>query len=211
MSNIISIVTLFVGILFAVSVHEAAHGWMAEKFGDPTARLQGRVTLNPIPHIDLVGSILVPIALIIIGKITGSLFIFGWAKPVPVNPYNLRNPKKDNMFIAAAGPLSNLLTAVIGIILFVLFKTVLLKVTVLAMLLVNVIITSIILAVLNLLPIPPLDGSHIVEGMLKGEALSTYQKIRPYGFIILIVLLYIGVLDVILMPIMNFVFRILGG
>lgn len=211
MSNIISIITLFLGILFAVSVHEAAHGWMAEKFGDPTARLQGRITLNPIPHIDLVGSILVPIALIIIGKITGTLFVFGWAKPVPVNPYNLKNPKKDNMFIAAAGPLSNILTAVIGIILFVLFKTMLLKVTVLAMLLVNVIMTSIILAVLNLIPIPPLDGSHIVEGMLKGEALSTYQKIRPYGFIILIALLYIGILDMILTPIMNFVFRILGG
>jgi Zn-dependent protease len=137
--------------------------------------------------------------------------VFGWAKPVPVNPYNLKNPKKDNMFIAAAGPLSNILTAVIGIILFVLFKTMLLKVTVLAMLLVNVIMTSIILAVLNLIPIPPLDGSHIVEGMLKGEALSTYQKIRPYGFIILIALLYIGILDMILTPIMNFVFRILGG
>jgi Zn-dependent protease len=206
-----SLVAMFIGILFAISVHEAAHGWMADKRGDPTAKLQGRITLNPIPHIDLVGSILVPIGLIILSKLTGSLFIFGWAKPVPVNPYNLKNPRKDHMWIAAAGPLSNLLTAVIGIILFLLFKTMILKVTILAVILINLITISVVLAVLNLIPIPPLDGSHIIEGLLQGEALRNYQKIKPYGFIILIVLLYVGVLDVILHPIFNLVYRIILG
>lgn len=202
---------MFAGILFAVSVHEAAHGWMADKRGDPTARLQGRVTLNPIPHIDLVGSILVPLGLIILSKITGSLFIFGWAKPVPVNPYNLRNPKRDNMWIAAAGPLSNILTAIIGIILFVLFKTALIKVSILAILLIQLVFVSVVLAVLNLIPIPPLDGSHIVEGMLTGEALHNYRKLRPYGFMILIVLLYVGVLDKIISPIFMVIQRIMFG
>jgi len=204
-------VAMFAGILFAVSVHEAAHGWMADKRGDPTARLRGRVTLNPIPHIDLVGSILVPLGLIILSKITGSLFVFGWAKPVPVNPYNLRNPKKDNMWIAAAGPLSNILTAVIGIILFVLLKTVLIKVSILAILLIQLVFVSVVLAVLNLIPIPPLDGSHIVEGMLQGEALYKYQRLRPYGFVILIVLLYVGVLDKIISPIFVLIQRIMFG
>lgn len=204
-------IAMFAGILFAVSVHEAAHGWMADKKGDPTARLQGRVTLNPIPHIDLVGSILVPIGLIILSKITGSLFIFGWAKPVPVNPYNLRNPKKDNMWIAAAGPLSNLLTAAIGIILFKLSYSFLGKVAIVADILVQLIVVSVILAVLNLIPIPPLDGSHIVEGMLEGDALHKYQRLRPYGFVILIILLYVGVLDIILRPIFMLIQRIMFG
>ena len=204
-------IAMFAGILFAVSVHEAAHGWMADKKGDPTARLQGRVTLNPIPHIDLVGSILVPIGLIILSKITGSLFIFGWAKPVPVNPYNLRNPKTDNMWIAAAGPLSNLLTAAIGIILFKLSYSFLGKVAIVADILVQLIVVSVILAVLNLIPIPPLDGSHIVEGMLEGDALHKYQRLRPYGFVILIILLYVGVLDIILRPIFMLIQRIMFG
>ncbi|MCK4763761.1 MAG: site-2 protease family protein [Candidatus Aminicenantes bacterium] len=197
-------------ILFAVSVHEAAHAWMADKCGDPTARRLGRVTLNPIPHIDLVGSILVPAFLVIMSKITGSLFLFGWAKPVPFNPANLRNRRKGSMLIAAAGPGSNLLTAAIAIILFVLFKPLLFKIPILAAILFNLIFINIILAVLNLLPIPPLDGSHLIEGVLKGDAYYNYQKIKPYGFIILIVLLYLGVLDIILMPILRLVVSIIN-
>ncbi len=197
-------------VLFAVSVHESAHGWMAEKFGDPTARLQGRITLNPIAHIDPIGTVIFPVLLAIMGAP-----VFGWAKPVLVNPYNLRNPRKDGMFISAAGPVSNILVGITGIILFLILKRVgvvnifTTSPGIITLLLYFLIIINFFLAIFNLLPIPPLDGSGIIEGVLKGEALYNYQKIKPYGFIILLLVIYAGLLDIIANPLLSIINRIL--
>jgi len=215
-------------VLFAISIHESAHAWMAYKCGDPTGKNQGRITLNPIPHIDPIGSIVFPLVMAIFGGP-----VFGWAKPVLVNPYNLRNPRRDHMLISAAGPGSNILLAVLGVIAFLAVKSINIVVPVslfpvfsyrlyasgifptvivyLMMALALLVLINIFLAVFNLLPIPPLDGSWILEGMLKGEALYQYQKIKPYGFIILIIILYVGVLNVIALPIVSFIESILLG
>lgn len=200
-------------VLFAISIHESAHAWMANKFGDPTAKNQGRITLNPIAHIDLIGTIIFPILLAIAGAP-----VFGWAKPVMVNPYNLRDPRRANIFISAAGPGSNIISAFLGMVLFLILKNMGVfgrgagsGIQVLLFVFFFFIIINIYLAIFNLIPIPPLDGSGIIEGVLKGEALYNYQKIKPYGFIILLVIIYLGVLDVIANPIISFVLNILRG
>ena len=209
MEKILTYVIQFAVVLFAISIHEAAHGWMANLFGDPTAKLQGRVTLNPIAHIDLVGTIIFPLLLIAMGAP-----VFGWAKPVMVNPYNLRNPKRDHMYIAAAGPGSNIIASVSAIIIFIILKRLniitLMNPGIIALILFYLIVINIFLAIFNLIPIPPLDGSGIIEGLLKGQALESYQKIKPYGFIILIVIIYAGFLDILARPILNFIINILA-
>lgn len=194
-------------LLFSVSVHESAHAWMAEKFGDPTGRMQGRITLNPIAHIDLMGSIIVPIIL----AYTGGP-VFGWAKPVLVNMRNLRNPKKANIYISAAGPASNIIVAIIAAAIFLFIKkTSLINLTAtsslggisesIMLVLFYLIYINAILAFFNLIPIPPLDGSGILEGFLRGEALNLYLQIKPYGFIIFLALFYLNIIDYLLMPI----------
>jgi len=209
MQQILTYVIQFAVVLFAISIHEAAHGWTANLFGDPTAKLQGRVTLNPIAHIDLVGTIIFPLLLIAMGAP-----VFGWAKPVMVNPYNLRNPKRDHMFIAAAGPGSNIIASVSAIIIFIILKRLniitLMNPGIIALILFYLIVINIFLAIFNLIPIPPLDGSGIIEGLLKGQALESYQKIKPFGFIILIVIIYAGFLDILARPILNFIINILA-
>ncbi|MCK4943891.1 MAG: site-2 protease family protein [Candidatus Aminicenantes bacterium] len=209
MQQILTYVIQFAVVLFAISIHEAAHGWTANFFGDPTAKLQGRVTLNPIAHIDLVGTIIFPLLLIAMGAP-----VFGWAKPVMVNPYNLRNPKRDHMFIAAAGPGSNIIASVSTIIIFIILKRLniitLMNPGIIALILFYLIVINIFLAIFNLIPIPPLDGSGIIEGLLKGQALESYQKIKPFGFIILIVIIYAGFLDILARPILNFIINILA-
>lgn len=185
------IISLFV-ILFAITIHEASHGWAAYKLGDPTAHAQGRITLNPIAHIDPIGTILLPVLLIFMGSPP-----FGWAKPVPVNPYNLRNPKRDNMLISAAGPLSNLTVAFIAFLLFKILTSLnpafLARnaglATPLLQILYSTILLNVILAVFNMIPIPPLDGSGILMGVLSNEAAQKYDQIRPYGFFILLFLI----------------------
>ena len=214
MNSVLNFIISISVLLFAVSIHESAHGWMAEKFGDPTARRQGRITLNPIPHIDPIGSIIFPILLYIAGAP-----VFGWAKPVMVNPYNLRDPRRANIFISAAGPGSNIIACVVGIIIFVVLKHLGVvdpisifpggKPGLLTLILFDLIIINIFLAIFNLIPVPPLDGSGILEGVLKGEALYHYQKLKPYGFIILIVIIYTGILHVIARPVLTIVVRIL--
>ncbi len=213
MNNVFTIAIQFMVILLALSVHESAHAWMAERFGDPTGRLQGRITLNPIAHIDPIGTVIFPIILALIGAP-----VFGWAKPVMINPLNLKNPRKDGIFIAAAGPVSNIIMAILGIVFFLLLKNtgfigsiyvsgrIAEAVTIL---LLNLILINIFLAIFNLLPIPPLDGSKILEGILEGEALNAYKKIEPYGFIILMAVIYLKVFDYLASPIINFVMRIL--
>lgn len=209
MQQILTYVIQFAVVLFAISIHEAAHGWTANFFGDPTAKLQGRVTLNPIAHIDLVGTIIFPLLLIAMGAP-----VFGWAKPVMVNPYNLRNPKRDHMFIAAAGPGSNIIASVSTIIIFIILKRLniitLMNPGIIALILFYLIVINIFLAIFNLIPSPPLDGSGIIEGLLKGQALESYQKIKPFGFIILIVIIYAGFLDILARPILNFIINILA-
>ncbi len=190
-------------VLFAIIVHEVAHGWVASKFGDQTARLAGRLTLNPISHIDLVGTILVPIIMLMVGN-----FIFGWAKPVPVDARNMRNPKTDMAIVAAAGPISNLIMALfwagvakLGIYLLPIegwFSKPLIYMGEFG------IMINIVLAVLNFLPIPPLDGGRVLSNLLPGRMGWNLYRIEPYGFFILILLMLSGVLSFILSPIINF-------
>ena len=190
-------------ILFAITVHEVAHGWIANKLGDPTARMLGRLTLNPIKHIDPIGTILVPGILV---YTTG--FIFGWAKPVPVGWRNLRSPRRDMALVAAAGPVSNLCMAVLwGLIikLGVLLQTSTGMGISLAMIEMGKvgIQINLVLLVLNLLPIPPLDGSRVVASFLPPKLAYVYARIEPFGFLILLALLYFKVLNVILAPLVN--------
>jgi Zn-dependent protease len=199
------LISLFV-VLFAITIHEASHGWAAYKMGDPTAYAMGRVTLNPIAHIDPIGTILLPLILVVMGAPP-----FGWAKPVPVNPLNLRDPRRDNLIISAAGPLSNFSVAFIaflGIQLLKLLSPGLFHpyggfsglASGIFLILYYTVLINVILAIFNLIPIPPLDGSGVLMGLISEEAAEKYDQIRPYGFMILLVLIMTG-----------FIGRILGG
>ncbi|HET98633.1 MAG TPA: site-2 protease family protein [Desulfurivibrio alkaliphilus] len=200
-------------LLFAITVHEVAHGWMARRLGDSTAHLLGRLTLNPAKHIDPVGTILIPGILLLLGG-----FIFGWAKPVPVDWRNLRDPRRDMMLVAAAGPLSNLVMAIgWGIVMKI--GLVLVEGTpMLGMPLVYMggagIFINLILMVLNLLPIPPLDGSKILSGLLPPQLAMQYNRLEGVGFFILLALLATGVLGSILGPpiyaLRRLIFALLG-
>jgi Zn-dependent protease len=195
-------------LLFSLSVHESAHAWMADYFGDYTARYLGRVSLNPIVHIDLVGTILFPL----MGMLFAGFF-FGWAKPVPVNTLHLKNPRRDHLFIAAAGPASNVLLAIgflIGLKLVVTFgrELILAEHVILYPLFLFCqigLFLNVLLAVFNLLPIPPLDGSWILAGVLPEQFSGLMDAIRPYGFLLLILLIYTGFYRAVLFPIMAFV------
>lgn len=204
--NLVTIGINLIVLLFSVSLHESAHAWMAERRGDPTGRFLGRITLNPIRHMDLVGSFLVPM----IGIFT-SAPVFGWAKPVPVNPANLRDFRRDQLFIAAAGPVSNLLAAAFFLVVYklitlsgFLFELVPGIVLFPFLMLCQVgVLLNIILAVFNLMPIPPLDGSWVLIGLLPPRMAVYVEKIRPYGFGILLLLLLTGGLGYILNPVLN--------
>lgn len=185
-------------VIFAITLHEAAHGWMAEKLGDKTARMLGRVTLNPIKHIDPVGTILVPGALLFFGG-----FIFGWAKAVPVTMKNLRNPRVDMAWVALAGPTANLIMALLwALVLKLGFMLVATQPAVAQFMIYSGIAgvsINIILMVLNMLPIPPLDGSRIVSAFLPPQLAWQYNRLEPFGLFILLGLLFFGILGPILM------------
>ncbi len=209
--NIPTIIISLFTVLFAITIHEASHGWAAYKMGDPTAHALGRITLNPIAHIDPIGTILLPVMLIIMGAPP-----FGWAKPVPVNPFNLRNPRRDNLLISAAGPVSNFSVALIAFMLLQMLKLANPDVLImrggtpslgngLFLILYYTILINVILAVFNLIPIPPLDGSGILMGLISEEAAEKYEQIRPYGFMILILLIVTGIIGQILGFIMGIV------
>lgn len=196
-------------LLFSIIVHEVAHGYVANICGDKTAKLMGRLTFNPIPHIDIFGSIIFPFLLII----TKSPFLIGWAKPVPVNPYNLRNPTRHHLYVSLAGITANLILAVVCTFIFGFYKNIFLPSpndAVLILLNYGILI-NVILAVFNLLPIPPLDGSWILYHLLPENLKNTYRKIFPYGFIILILLLITNVIQSIIIPIYYFIIKILEG
>jgi len=189
------IVVWVIPVIFAITVHEVAHGWVAKLCGDKTAWMLGRLTLNPIKHIDLVGSIVVPGLML---ATTG--FVFGWAKPVPVMTRNLRNPKRDMALVAIAGPAANFLMA-LGWVLFIRLA-VFINITEYSMPMIYVgiagVMINIVVGLLNLLPIPPLDGSRIVSWLLPTQWERYYQYIERYGFFILIALMMTDVLGDIL-------------
>lgn len=184
-------------VLFAITVHEVAHGWTARRFGDRTAEMMGRLTLNPVKHIDPVGTIIVPLALLAMGG-----FIFGWAKPVPVAQGNLRNPRRDMALVSAAGPLSNLIMAILwALIAKLAIMANLAGVTEpLALMGAAGVLINIVLAVLNLLPLPPLDGGRVMSNLLPPRMSDQFDRLEPFGLLILVVLLATGVLAQILGP-----------
>jgi Zn-dependent protease len=214
-----TIISLF-ALLFAITVHEAAHAWTALKKGDPTAAGMGRVSLNPLAHIDLFGTIILPIMLIIAG-----LPAFGWAKPVIVDPRNLRRPRHDNLWISLAGPAANLSTAAVSLALILAIKflspgsIVFLArylsrqpvgaqpLGILTLILFYFVFVNCYLAAFNLIPVPPLDGSGVLSGLLSSKAAATYGRLRPFpeGIIIIVVLISIGVLNWITQPILKLV------
>ena len=209
LSLIEKIVVAAVPIIFAITVHEVAHGWVAGKLGDPTAKLAGRLTLNPVKHIDPVGTIAVPLIMIALTP-----FAFGWAKPVPVNWRNLNHPRRDMALVAAAGPGANIVMLVLWtLLLSALFATgndtSYLSTLLVEMAKVGVII-NIVLIALNLLPLPPLDGSRIVTAFLSPAAAQKYNALERWGLPILVVLIFTGALGKILHPIIGFMLSIVN-
>lgn len=202
-------------LLFAITLHEAAHGWLASKLGDTTALLLGRVTLNPKKHIDPFGTIILPLILLILSKFT---FAFGWAKPVPVNWRNLKNPRRDTALVAFAGPLSNLLMAFIwaalmkvGVIISESGATGFVENTAAFLFYAGNfgISINVILFLLNLIPIPPLDGSRVVSSILPEPFLRFYSRIEPYGAWVLLGLLFLGLLNHVLTPPMTYLITLI--
>lgn len=183
-----------------MSIHEFSHGWVAYKLGDTTAKYQGRLTLNPLKHIDPFGTIILPIIMFLtIG------FAIGSAKPIPINYWALKNPKRDMIWIGMAGPLSNIITAVI----FSQIVKFLPSATVLSEILRSFVFLNVLLGIFNLIPIPPLDGSRILTGFLPPEISKYYLSLEPFGFIIIVILIPLGFFNRI-MPIVNRIMEILG-
>lgn len=194
-------------VIFAITVHEAAHGYAAKHFGDMTAFNAGRITLNPLKHIDPFGTILLPALTVMLGGI-----LFGWAKPVPVDFRRLRNPKKDMLWVAAAGPASNFVMAIFWVLVMK-FSVNMPEAFALPMALMAKagVSINIVLMVLNLLPLPPLDGGRIAVSLLPMRLARPFAQIERYGFIILIVLLFSGVLSRILDPLINLVYALISA
>jgi Zn-dependent protease len=199
--NTLGLIFFFVIIIPSAIIHEYAHAWMADRLGDPTARQLGRLTLNPIPHIDLFGTILMPVFLFLV---SGGSFLFAYAKPVPFNPYNLRDQKKDPALVGIAGPASNIIVALVfGLM--VRF----LPGSEFSLLLEIIVYANILLAVFNMIPIPPLDGSKVLFALLPDSAWQLKQNLERYGFILL--LLFIFYAFRVISPIINFIFELIVG
>ncbi|MGX8883448.1 site-2 protease family protein [Methylovorus sp. SPW-M1] len=186
-------------VIFAITVHEAAHGYAARYFGDMTAHQAGRITLNPLRHIDPIGTILIPALTLFFGGI-----LFGWAKPVPVDFSRLRHPKKDMLWVAAAGPASNLIMALIWALIWKFAPALSPSMAVPLSLMAQAgIMINVVLMVLNLLPLPPLDGGRIAVSLLPNHLAEKYAGVERYGFVILLVLLFTGLLAKIMHPFIN--------
>ena len=210
MDNILQTIAIWaIPVLFAITLHEVSHGWVAKLLGDTTAQMLGRLTVNPLKHIDLVGTVLVPVGLLVLTAMTpGPPFVFGWAKPVPVNSRNLRHPQRDMAIVAAAGPLANLVMAMfwalmikLGFGLLDTFDWVAVPLIYMGMAGITI---NILLMVLNLLPVPPLDGGRVVSGFLPPRISDAYDRIEPYGLFIILGLLATGMLWAIIGPFFGF-------
>jgi Zn-dependent protease len=193
--NFAQIFIAFIVLLFSLTVHESAHAWTADRLGDPTARLLGRVSLNPIVHADPIGTVLFPILALVSG-----VGLIGWAKPVPVNTRRLGHPRRDFMLVAAAGPASNLIIAVAAAALLAIVPVS--PVTLgepnisapIATVLFRAVQLNVLLAVFNMIPIPPLDGGNVLSGLLPRPMAANFDRLRPYGFILLYLLMFSGYL-----------------
>jgi Zn-dependent protease len=205
------ITILALPLIFAITLHEVAHGYVASLFGDYTAKLSGRLTLNPIKHIDPLGTIVVPFLMLLVSN-----FVFGWAKPVPVDPRNMRNPRWDMAVVALAGPLSNILMAI--------FWGLIARLGLMASQGGNEwlgvpliymggagIMINVFLAVLNLIPIPPLDGGRVLSAFLPRRAAYHLSMIEPFGFFILIILMFTGILSSIMTPFVYLIINLISG
>lgn len=190
-------------VLFAITLHEAAHAWAANRCGDPTAKQLGRLSINPLRHVDLIGTIFIPL---LIGVLTHFQFVFGWAKPVPISWGQLRHPRRDAAIVTIAGPVANVLMAIFWTICFKLaiYFNPQASLPALFLLLMGQagILINLILALLNLIPIPPLDGSRVVASMLPYKQAELYLKLEPFGFIILLILLLTGILGWVMQPLL---------
>jgi Zn-dependent protease len=218
LSTIQKIVIMAPPLIFAIVLHEVAHGWIANKLGDNTARSMGRLTLNPISHIDLFGTIIMPLLLFVA---TNGKMVFGYAKPVPINPYNFKNPKKDMALSSLAGPGVNVIMALIFSFLLRVavppleplipkasWDSIALPIT---LMLGYGVVINIVLAVLNLIPIPPLDGSRVAYWLLPDKPAAAYYRLEPYGTLILMALILFGVLGKIMMPVLRPILSLLLG
>ena len=202
-SNVAQIFISFIVLLCSLTVHEMAHAWTADRLGDPTARLLGRVSLNPLVHADPVGTVLFPL----IAMITGAPLI-GWAKPVPVNVRQLRHHRRDYVLVAAAGPASNLAQALVGAIaLAVLYESSSMDLA--ARVLRFFVSLNVMLAVFNMIPVPPLDGGNVLSGILPEEFARLIDRIRPWGFLVLYALLFSGFVGRFVYPVSRSIYNVL--
>ena len=199
---------LIIILIFSVIIHEIAHGSVAYYLGDPTAKYAGRLTMNPLKHLDPVGSVIVPVFLAIMAQVTGSGIIFGWAKPVPINPHNFRDQKYGSLKVALAGPLSNLSVALFfGLVLR--FVPQILSIPGLVVIFSYIVYINILLAIFNLIPVPPLDGSHILFALLPYQARQIQVFLRQFGMFIILFIIFFAFPYI--LSIINFIFNLITG
>lgn len=199
MENVVQLITVYaIPVLFAITLHEAAHGYVARMFGDNTAFVAGRISLNPVRHIDPIGTVVVPLVMVAL-----SGFMFGWAKPVPVDFGSLRKPKRDMIWVAAAGPGANLVMAIAWVLFAKLLVTFGVQEEYFYLVANAGVTVNLVFMALNLLPIPPLDGGRIAVGLLPNKLAYQFSRIEPYGMFIIIGLLITGVLSTLLQPFME--------